>query len=535
MTVLLRFGDVRVAIHWIDLPGIARYQMEFAVYAPDRRVTLAFGSPYLRNEPCALIVEGGDAGTARSWRSEEIAGYQSGFRRELEVFACLHRGRLRAGHLGPGRAGGHRPVPGDHRLPPRPQAGAQPDGRRLVTGPAQVRIGIVGYGLMGRAHCYGYRVAPMLRRLPVTPVVTVMSGRDAAAVGAAAAAYGVPAHVTSWQTLVERDDVDIVDICTPPGTHAEIAMAAAAAGKAVLCEKPLAATYAQARAAAQAVTEAGVRNAVGFNYRRLPAVALMRRMIADGAVGEPRLWRASFLSDEFTDPATPFDWRFDRAMGGTTIADLGSHLIDLALWMVGEISAVCAQSQTFIGQRALPGGGTAAVTVDDASSALLTFVIRGARRGRDGARRGPAARVTSPWRSTAAPAPWCSTTPGSTSSGSAPRTTIRRRTGCGGSGPSIPAIPMPRTGGRSGRGSATAPLSRTRPPTCWRAGRAAEWTPDFGQGARVQAVCEAMERSAAGGRWVPVAEVAPDDPGPAAPVSSRGVRLARRPASSASG
>jgi predicted dehydrogenase len=239
--------------------------------------------------------------------------------------------------------------------------------------PPALRVGIVGYGMMGRAHCYGYRVAPLLRSLPVTPVVTVMSGRDGAAVARAAAACGVPEHTTDWRRLVERADVDLVDICTPPGTHAEIAQAAAAAGKAVLCEKPLALDYPQAMAAAEAVEAAGVANAVGFNYRRLPAVALMRRMIAEGAVGEVRLWRATWLSDEFTDPATPFDWRFDRAMGGTTIADLGCHLIDMATWMAGPITDVCAQSETFIERRSLPDGGDRAVTVDDASSALVRF------------------------------------------------------------------------------------------------------------------------------------------------------------------
>ena len=236
-----------------------------------------------------------------------------------------------------------------------------------------LRIGIAGYGLMAKAHCYAYRVAPSLRKLPVTPVVTMMSGRDGAALAAAAQAYGVPQTVTDWRVLVGRDDVDVVDICTPPGTHAEIAQAAAAAGKAVLCEKPLALTYAEAAAALAAVTLAGVHHAVGFNYRRLPAVALMRRMIAESAVGEVRLWRASFLSDEFADPATPYDWRFDLAMGGTTISDLGSHLIDMALWMVGPIASTCAQTETFIRERALPGGGSMPVTVDDAASALLRF------------------------------------------------------------------------------------------------------------------------------------------------------------------
>src|SRR5215472_642434 len=236
-----------------------------------------------------------------------------------------------------------------------------------------LRIGIVGYGVMGRAHCYGYRVAPLIRALPVTPVVTIMSGRDRAALARAAAACGVAETVTDWRVLVGRDDVDVVDICTPPGTHAEIAAAAAAAGKVVLCEKPLAISYREALAAVRAARAHNVPNAVGFNYRRLPAVALMRKMIADGAVGEVRLWRACWLSDEFTDPATPHDWRFDRAMGGTTIADLGSHLVDLALWMVGPVDRVCAQSETFVRSRSAPGGGTAAVTVDDASSALVAF------------------------------------------------------------------------------------------------------------------------------------------------------------------
>ena len=231
-----------------------------------------------------------------------------------------------------------------------------------------LRVGIIGYGVMGKAHSYGYRVAPMLRRLPVTPVVTVMSGRHASAVAAAAAAFGVPATVTDWHELIARDDVDMVDICTPPGTHAQMAQRAAAAGKAVLCEKPLALNYPEASAALAAVTEAGVHNAVGFNYRRLPAVALMQRMIAEGAIGELRLWRASWLSDEFADPATPYDWRFDRAMGGTTIADLGCHLIDMALTMAGPVESTCAQATTFIGSRS---GGT--VTVDDAASALLRF------------------------------------------------------------------------------------------------------------------------------------------------------------------
>jgi predicted dehydrogenase len=127
-----------------------------------------------------------------------------------------------------------------------------------MNGTPALGVGIIGYGNVGRAHIYGYRVAPLLRRLPVTPVVTVMSGRHASAVAAAAADFGVPATVTDWRELIARDDVDIVDICTPPGTHAQMAQEAAAAGKAVLCEKPLAVNYREATAALAAVTAAGV-------------------------------------------------------------------------------------------------------------------------------------------------------------------------------------------------------------------------------------------------------------------------------------
>ncbi|HET7015834.1 MAG TPA: Gfo/Idh/MocA family oxidoreductase [Streptosporangiaceae bacterium] len=369
----------------------------------------------------------------------------------------------------------------------------------------ELRVGIAGYGMMGRAHCYGYRVAPMLRRLPVTPVVTVMSGRNQAAVEAAATAYGVPDAVTDWRDLIDRDDVDVVDICTPPGMHAEIAQAAAAAGKAVLCEKPLAVSYDQARAAAQAVSTARVHNAVGFNYRKLPAVALMHAMIADGAVGEVRLWRATWLSDEFTDPATGFDWRFDRELGGTTIADLGSHLIDMALWMVGDISDVCAQSTTFIQERSLPEG-TATVSVDDASSALIRFAsgARGTVEMARSAVRRPCdftvevngstgtlvfdyARLNELWFGSAGD--------------EASRYGLTRIRAEHASHPY--AADWWPIGQGVGYGSTfanqVADLLEHWPDQ--------PWTPDFAHGATVQAVCEAMERSAAAGRWVQLTEV----------------------------
>lgn len=243
-----------------------------------------------------------------------------------------------------------------------------------------IGIAVVGTGSMARAHAYGYTAAPLLWALSARPSLVVLCGRHAAATERTARVLGFADHTTDWRRAVERADVDIVDICTPPGAHAEVILAAAAAGKAVICEKPLTASLADAVAAVDAVTSAGVLNEIGFNYRRLPAIALMQQMIADGTIGTPQLWRSTWLSDEFSDVSIPFDWRFDREMGASTIADLGSHLIDLAEWMIGPIAEVCGQSQTFSPFRQqADGDGLTRVSVDESSSALLQFA--GTARG----------------------------------------------------------------------------------------------------------------------------------------------------------
>jgi predicted dehydrogenase len=371
----------------------------------------------------------------------------------------------------------------------------------------EVGIGVIGYGVMGKAHTYGYTVAPRVRELPCRPRLRVISGRDAAAVERAAHAYGVEEWVTDWRAVIDRDDVDVVDVCTPPGTHAEIVEAAAQAGKAILCEKPLAATYAAARAAADAAGAAGVANAVGFNYRRLPAVALMRRMIAEGAVGEVRLWRSTWLSDEFCDPGIPFDWRFERAMGATTIADLGAHLVDMAEWMVGAIEQVAAQSQTFTRERAdAAGGPPRAVDVDEASSAIVRFA-GGARgtfevartcvrrpcdfhievNGTDGTLHFDYARLNELWFGAASDDPALYG--------------LRRIRAEHESHPHTAGwwpIGQGVGYGASFVNQAADHLAR------WPDG---PWDPDLATGARVQAVCEAMERAAGQERWVAVDEI----------------------------
>ena len=371
----------------------------------------------------------------------------------------------------------------------------------------EVGIGIAGYGMMGKAHAYAYTVAPVMRTLPCRPRLQVISGRDQEKVARAAEAYGFEHWVGDWRDLVKRPDVDIVDICTPPGTHAEIASAAAAAGKAVICEKPLAVSYAQAMAVTASVQRAGVLNAVGFNYRRLPAVSLMKRMVDEGAVGKVRLWRATWLSDEFVDPAIPFDWRFDRAVGGSTIADLGSHLIDLALWMVGGVAEVCAQSETFVRARANPrGSGTQEVTVDDASSALVRFES-GARGVFEMAR-------------TAVRRPCDFTVEVNGETGTLVFNYTRLNELLYGEGADSPGLYGMR---RIRAEHETHPYARNWWPIGqgvgygssfvnhlgdllerWPAG---PWEPDSTQGATVQAVCEAIERAAAERRWVAVAEV----------------------------
>ena len=243
---------------------------------------------------------------------------------------------------------------------------------------AEVRIGMVGYGFMARMHSYAYRVASLIRDLPAEPRLVVLCGRNAGAVEHAAKAYGFDSWVTDWRALVNRSDIDVVDICTPPGAHAEVVAAAAAAGKAIICEKPLASTIEDAKQAARAVADANVLNASIFNYRHLAAVALMKKMIDEGAVGEPLLWRSIWLGDEFVDPAIPYDWRFDKPFGGSTILDLGAHVVDLARWMLGEVDSVTAQSATFVTSRRAQNGTDVPVTVDDASAALGRFA-RGQR------------------------------------------------------------------------------------------------------------------------------------------------------------
>jgi len=371
----------------------------------------------------------------------------------------------------------------------------------------EVGIGIIGYGMMGKAHSYGYTLAPHVRPLGCRPRLLMISGRHRAAVQRAAQIYGVERAVSDWREVIDSPEVQIVDVCTPPGTHAEIVEAAAAAGKAVVCEKPLAADYAGARRAADAVDRAGVANAIGFNYRRLPALSLMKQLIDEGRIGQPRLWRATWLSDEFLDPEVPFDWRFERRQGASTIADLGAHLIDLARWMIGEVQSVSGHSETFTAARPDPEGGSPRmVDIDDASCALLRFqsgalgVLETAKiaprrpcdfvvevNGSRGTVRFDYARLNELWYGDASePAELYGMR-----RIRAEHTTHPQTAGWWPIGQGIGY-------GASFVNQAADLLAQ------WPDGT---WTPDLSDGLEVQAVCEAIEQAAAQHRWVDVAEV----------------------------
>ena len=233
-------------------------------------------------------------------------------------------------------------------------------------------VGMVGYAFMGRAHSQAWRTVDRVFDLPLRPRLAAICGRDRAATEAAAGRLGWAAAETDWRALIARDDVQLIDIAAPGGVHAPIAIAALQAGKHVLCEKPLANTVAEAErmsAAADAAFPSGARAMVGFNYRRVPALALARRLVEQGRIGTLRHVRAVYLQDWLVDPDSPLTWRMQAEQAGSgALGDLGAHIVDLARFLTGdEIAGVSAVSATFVEERPLlDGDGAGRVTVDDA-------------------------------------------------------------------------------------------------------------------------------------------------------------------------
>lgn len=243
----------------------------------------------------------------------------------------------------------------------------------------QLRIGLIGYGFMGRAHSNAYRKVNHFFDLEYQPVLKAVCARNADNAAAFARKWGYESIQTDWRKLVTRDDIDAIDICTPNNSHAEIAIAAAKAGKMILCEKPLSMNGPEGVKMVKAVEKAKVPNMVWYNYRRVPAVTLAKKLIEEGRLGKIFHYRAKFLQDWTISPDLPQGgaglWRLDaKAAGSGVTGDLLAHCIDTALWLNGRMDSVTAMTETFIKERKHTlTGKTEKVGIDDACAFLARF------------------------------------------------------------------------------------------------------------------------------------------------------------------
>jgi predicted dehydrogenase len=243
-----------------------------------------------------------------------------------------------------------------------------------------LRIGMIGYGFMGRAHSNGYRrVNNFFGDLTYRPVLQAVAARDQAKAKAFADQWGYASVETDWRKLVDRKDIDAVDICTPNNLHKEIALACAAAGKMILCEKPLSMNGAEGEEMVRAIEKAGVPNTVWYNYRKVPAVTLAKKLIDEGRLGRVFHYRANFLQDWTINADLPQGgaglWRLDAAASGSGVTgDLLAHCIDTAIWLNGNVESINATTETFIKERKHTATGkTEPVKIDDASLAFCRF------------------------------------------------------------------------------------------------------------------------------------------------------------------
>ncbi len=243
-----------------------------------------------------------------------------------------------------------------------------------------LNIGMIGYGFMGRTHSNGYnRVPNFFPELEYKPVLKAACARNKEALQEFADTWGYESIETDWRELLKRDDIDAVDICVPNNLHGEMAIAAAEAGKMILCEKPLAMDVAEGQKMVDAVEKAGVANTVWYNYRRIPAVTLAKQIIDSGKLGQIFHYRANFLQDWTINADVPQGgagtWRLDSAAAGSGVTgDLLAHCIDTAIWLNGSISNVSAMTETFVKERVhAETGEKQAVGIDDACAFLCRF------------------------------------------------------------------------------------------------------------------------------------------------------------------
>lgn len=251
-------------------------------------------------------------------------------------------------------------------------AGARAEGEA-----PEVGVGMLGYAFMGKAHTNAYKTIPYMMYPPVAiPRLVAIAGRNREACEEAARRYGYERSYTSWQEMLEDDRVQLFDNGGPNDVHAEPSIAAAASGRHVFCEKPLARTAEEAKSMLDAVNKAGVKHMVAFNYRFVPAVRLVRNLIDSGALGQIYHFRAVYLQEWIMPHYNEKKiWRLDKEVAGSgALGDLGAHIIDLAHYLVGDVKSVAAMTRTFIKERPLPSGeGTGEVDVDDAFVATVEF------------------------------------------------------------------------------------------------------------------------------------------------------------------
>lgn len=268
----------------------------------------------------------------------------------------------------------------------------------------KLNIAIIGQNFMGKAHSHAWANAGKFFDLAAEPILKVACARDEHSLRDFADTWGWEEVATDWREVVERDDIDVVDISVPTKLHREIAVAAAEAGKHLFCEKPVALDLAGAREMLQAAEDAGVVHYLNHNYRRVPAIQLAKQLIDEGRIGRIYHWRGAYLQDWIADPSFPLTWHLQKDQAGSgPHHDLNSHSVDLARFLVGEITNVAAMTQTFVAERPLPGEGAATfsagsgessemgeVTVEDAafmvaefeSGALGSFDVSRFARGR---------------------------------------------------------------------------------------------------------------------------------------------------------
>jgi predicted dehydrogenase len=250
----------------------------------------------------------------------------------------------------------------------------------------KINIGLIGYQFMGKAHSNAYRqITKFFPDSDVEPVLKVLCGRNEEKVQSAAAKFGFESYETDWRKLMDRKDIDLIDVVAPGENHVPMSIAAAQSGKMIFCEKPLANTVEQAQKMVDAVHQAKVPHAICFNYRGVPAVALAKKMIEEGRLGKIYHWRSVYLQDWIVDPNFPIVWRLQGDIAGSgSHGDLVAHSIDLARHLVGEVDEVTGMLDTFVKQRPILAesddrlGGKASdqmgeVTVDDSSIFLARF------------------------------------------------------------------------------------------------------------------------------------------------------------------